>query len=111
MVPHIPSLPISYIEAIPLLAALDGHGIPGTQVNRTRWIGALNVTYSTGPAPGAVLSMSNVMRDVITPVWDAIGIINGTSNEEAIVIGKSTVAECVQADKTAILTRAVRKPS
>ncbi|KAI4273289.1 MAG: hypothetical protein LQ337_004736 [Flavoplaca oasis] len=87
VVPNIPSLPISYIEAIPLLRALDGSGTPGSQVNRTNWVGALNVTYSTGPAPGAVLSMSNVMRDAINPIWDAVGIINGTNQDEVLVIG------------------------
>ncbi|KAL8991432.1 MAG: hypothetical protein Q9177_000144 [Variospora cf. flavescens] len=87
VVPSIPSLPISYTEAIPLLRALDGFGTPGSQVNRTRWVGALNVTYSTGPAPGATLSMSNVMRDAITPIWDAVGIINGTTPDEVLVIG------------------------
>lgn len=85
--PSIPSLPISYAEAIPLLRALDGYGTPGSQVNRTKWVGGLNVTYSTGPAPGAVLSMSNVMRDAITPIWDAVGIINGTNQDEVLVIG------------------------
>lgn len=85
--PRIPSIPISYQEAIPLLAALDGHGTTGEAVNRTGWVGALNVTYSTGPAPGAIISMSNVMRDAITPIWDAIGIINGTSNDEVLFIG------------------------
>lgn len=87
VVPSIPSLPISYAEAIPLLRALDGFGTPGNKVNRTNWVGALNVTYSTGPAPGARLSMSNVMRDAITPIWDAVGIINGTNQDEVIVIG------------------------
>ncbi|KAL8855938.1 MAG: hypothetical protein Q9178_007452 [Gyalolechia marmorata] len=87
VVPSIPSLPISYAEAIPLLRALDGSGIPGLQVNRTNWVGALNVTYSTGPAPGAVLSMSNVMRDEIAPIWDAVGIINGTNQDEVLIIG------------------------
>ncbi|KAL8832430.1 MAG: hypothetical protein Q9170_004888 [Blastenia crenularia] len=87
VVPSIPSLPISYAEAIPLLRALDGFGTPGSQVNRTHWVGGLNVTYSTGPAPGAMLSVSNVMRDAITPIWDAVGIINGTSQDEVLVIG------------------------
>ncbi|KAL8868857.1 MAG: hypothetical protein Q9174_004708 [Haloplaca sp. 1 TL-2023] len=87
VVPNIPSLPISYAEAIPLLRALDGSGTPGSQVNRTNWVGALNVTYSTGPAPGARLDMSNVMRDSITPIWDSVGIINGTNQDEVIVIG------------------------
>jgi N-acetylated-alpha-linked acidic dipeptidase len=85
--PKIPSLPISWQEAVPLLAALDGNGTPGKQVNRTRWVGALNVTYSTGPAPGTTLSMSNVMRDDTTSIWDAIGVINGTNQDEVIIVG------------------------
>jgi N-acetylated-alpha-linked acidic dipeptidase len=85
--PRIPSLPISWKEAVPLLAALDGYGTPGEEVNRTRWIGALNVSYSTGPAPGATISMSNVMNDTYTPIWNTIGIINGTSQDEVILIG------------------------
>jgi N-acetylated-alpha-linked acidic dipeptidase len=31
--------------------------------------------------------MSNVMRDDITYIWDAIGIINGTSEDEVLLIG------------------------
>jgi N-acetylated-alpha-linked acidic dipeptidase len=85
--PQIPSLPISWAEAVPLLAALDGYGTPGEEVNRTRWVGALNVSYSTGPAPGATISMSNVMNDTYTSIWNTIGIINGTSNDEVVLIG------------------------
>ncbi|KAI0898171.1 glutamate carboxypeptidase [Annulohypoxylon nitens] len=87
VLPRIPSIPISYVNAIPILAALDGQGTPGTEVNRTGWVGALNVSYSTGPAPGTTISMSNFMEDEITPIWDAIGIINGTIADETIVIG------------------------
>lgn len=85
--PKIPSIPISYVDAIPILAALDGHGVDGETVNRTRWVGALNVSYSTGPAPGTTISMSNLMKDVYTDIWDTIGIINGTNPDETVVIG------------------------
>lgn len=85
--PKIPSLPISYRDAIPLLAALDGYGLPAANVSRSGWTGGLNVTYSTGPAPGAVLDISNYMRETIAPVWNVIGIINGTSEDETIIIG------------------------
>ncbi|WPA99987.1 uncharacterized protein RHO25_004607 [Cercospora beticola] len=85
--PRIPSLPISYAEAQPLLAALDGYGTNGSAVNRTNWVGALNATYSTGPAPGVTLHLTNQMEDAYTDIWNAIGIINGTSSDEAIVIG------------------------
>lgn len=67
IVPEIPSLPISYEEAIPILSALDGHGVPGEKVNRTKWVGALNVTYSTGPSK-ATISMSNKMHDTYTDI-------------------------------------------
>ncbi|KAI1941916.1 hypothetical protein LOZ58_003863 [Ophidiomyces ophidiicola] len=86
-VPKIPSLPISWIDAQPILAALDGHGIPGKQVNTSGWVGRLNASYSTGPAPGAKLTLKNSMRDVYTPIWNAIGIINGTSQDEVVVLG------------------------
>ncbi|PGG98859.1 hypothetical protein AJ80_09455 [Polytolypa hystricis UAMH7299] len=85
--PKIPSLPISWANAVPLLAALDGQGTPGEQVNRDGWVGAINVTYSTGPAPGVELSMSNIMRDAYNPIYNAIGIINGTKEDEVIIIG------------------------
>jgi N-acetylated-alpha-linked acidic dipeptidase len=70
-----------------LLQALDGHGTPGNVVNRTAWVGALNATYSTGPAPGVKLKLSNQAEPTITPVWNAIAYINGTNTDETIVIG------------------------
>ncbi|KAL0253100.1 hypothetical protein SLS55_010551 [Diplodia seriata] len=85
--PRIPSIPISWKDAVPFLAALDGHGTSGEEVNRTGWVGGLNVTYSTGPAPGTTIDLSNLMREEITPIWDAIGIINGTSPDETLIIG------------------------
>lgn len=85
--PRIPSLPISWRDAVPLLAALDGFGVPGDQVNRSGWVGGLNVTYSTGPSTDAILSLSNQMEDTITPIWNAVGIINGTDPDYTIVIG------------------------
>ncbi|KAH0832602.1 hypothetical protein AYO21_06004 [Fonsecaea monophora] len=85
--PQIPSLPISWKDAQPLIQALDGHGPDGQTINRTNWIGKLNATYSSGPAPGTTISMSNVMRDEITWIWDSIGIINGTNEDEVIILG------------------------
>ncbi|KAI1737237.1 N-acetylated-alpha-linked acidic dipeptidase-like protein 2 [Xylaria scruposa] len=87
VMPQIPSIPISYVDAIPILAALNGHGVDGEEVNRTRWVGALNVSYSTGPAPGTTISMSNLMEDTYTDIWDSIGIINGTNPDETVIIG------------------------
>ncbi|EXJ79078.1 hypothetical protein A1O3_08579 [Capronia epimyces CBS 606.96] len=85
--PQIPSLPISWKDAQPLIQALDGYGTSGTTVNRTNWVGKLNATYSTGPAPGTTISLSNVVREETTWIWDTIGIINGTHEDEVIIIG------------------------
>lgn len=85
--PKIPSLPISFTAAEPLLAALDGHGLTPAEVNRTVWKGALAAEYRTGPAPGVTLNLENVMEGKITPIWNVIGVINGSNPEEAVVIG------------------------
>ncbi|KEY73638.1 hypothetical protein S7711_09679 [Stachybotrys chartarum IBT 7711] len=85
--PRIPSIPISYNAARPLLQALDGHGIGAEEVNRTIWAGALEADYSTGPAPGVTLHLNNQMEERITPVWNVIGFLNGTNSDETIVVG------------------------
>jgi len=86
VVPGIPSIPISYQDAQPILQALDGFGTPGIDVGRDDWVGALNATYSTGPSE-AVIDMSNYMEDHYTDLWNAIGVMNGTNSDETIVIG------------------------
>ena len=85
--PRIPSLPISYAAAEPLLKALNGHGVSAETVNRTIWAGALDADYSSGPAPGVTLSLTNEMEERIAPVWNVIGSVNGTNPDETIVIG------------------------
>ena len=85
--PRIPSIPISWQDALPLLEALDGFGPSGEEVGRSNWIGAADTGYNSGPAPGATISMSNKMNNTITWIWDAIGIINGTHPDEVLVIG------------------------
>jgi N-acetylated-alpha-linked acidic dipeptidase len=77
-VPHIPSI----------LQALNGFGTPGVEVNRTSWVGAIpGVDYNTGEGSGASLSLSNVMEDKYNPIWDAVGILNGTNEDEVLIIG------------------------
>ncbi|CZT23232.1 related to glutamate carboxypeptidase II [Ramularia collo-cygni] len=85
--PAIPSLPISYANAGPLLAALEGFGSSGEEVNRTNWVGDHDVGYFTGPAPGVTLGLSNLMNETYTDIWNAIGIINGTDPTETIILG------------------------
>ncbi|KAF2446837.1 N-acetylated-alpha-linked acidic dipeptidase-like protein 2 [Karstenula rhodostoma CBS 690.94] len=86
--PYIPSLPISWLEVQPILQALNGHGTSAEEVNRTKWVGAIpGADYSTGVGSGASLSLSNVMKENFTTIWDAIGIINGTNPDEVVILG------------------------
>jgi N-acetylated-alpha-linked acidic dipeptidase len=85
--PKIPSLPISYRDALPLLKALNDHGVSGKQIDRGGWVGGLNVSYSTGPSPKVTLSLTNVMEEKIAPIWNVIGVINGTNANETVIVG------------------------
>ncbi|PSN69670.1 Zn-dependent exopeptidase [Corynespora cassiicola Philippines] len=87
ILPRIPSVPISYRDAAIILKALDGNGIAGKDMGRGGWVGGLNTTYSTGPAKGVKLSLANIMQDTTTPIWNVIGIINGTNANETIIVG------------------------
>lgn len=89
--PLIPSIPISYADAIPLLKALNGHGPDVTAFNKYWEGGGLaykGVNYNVGPSPKNVsLNLVNEQEYVTTPIWNVIGIINGTIADEVIVVG------------------------
>ncbi|KAF2143987.1 uncharacterized protein K452DRAFT_246079 [Aplosporella prunicola CBS 121167] len=90
-IPSIPSLPISYREALPLLKALNGHGPKADSFNKY-WqgggLGYKGVDYNIGPTPdNIVLNLVNEQEYVTTPLWNVIGIINGTIPDEVIVLG------------------------
>ncbi|KAL6709247.1 hypothetical protein ACN47E_001654 [Coniothyrium glycines] len=86
--PKIPSLPISWKEAQPILQALNGHGMAADTVNRSNWIGAIpGVAYSTGPASGNMLTLNNLMKDKFAWIHNTIGIINGTNEDEVVIVG------------------------
>ncbi|KAI5921081.1 hypothetical protein F4810DRAFT_702546 [Camillea tinctor] len=91
-IPSIPSLPISYAEALPILKALNGHGPQAKELNqywtRNAGLGYKGVKYNIGPSPDSlVLNLVNEQEYTITPMWDVIGIINGTIPDEVIVVG------------------------
>jgi N-acetylated-alpha-linked acidic dipeptidase len=44
------------------------------------------IDYNTGPSK-AVLSMSNIMRNEINWIHNAVGVINGTSEDEVVIVG------------------------
>ncbi|KAF2654298.1 Zn-dependent exopeptidase [Lophiostoma macrostomum CBS 122681] len=86
--PSIPSIPLSMKDAFPLLELLQGNGVTAKDANRSGWLGGFsNISYDSGPAPGAVVNMDHLMDGWIAPVWDVIGVINGTSSDEVVVVG------------------------
>ncbi|RDL33326.1 uncharacterized protein BP5553_08765 [Venustampulla echinocandica] len=91
-IPNIPSIPISYADAIPILSALNGHG-PAAKDFGPYWQQNLGlqykgVEYNIGPSPDTLLlNLVNEQEYVTTPIWNVIGVINGTLADEVIVIG------------------------
>ncbi|KAL5612301.1 hypothetical protein BROUX41_000164 [Berkeleyomyces rouxiae] len=91
-IPSIPSLPISFKDAIPILKALNGHGPVASDFNkawnRNLGLSYLGVKYNIGPSPkNTVLNLYNKQKYVTTPLWNVIGVINGTLPNEVIVVG------------------------
>lgn len=90
-IPSIPSLPVSYREALPLLNALNGIGPNASSFPSSWHRGGLDykgVSYNIGPSPdNLVLNLVNEQNYTTTPQWDVVGIINGTIQDEVIVIG------------------------
>ncbi|KKZ60097.1 glutamate carboxypeptidase II [[Emmonsia] crescens] len=90
-IPSIPSLPISYKEALPLLKALNGHGPKASDFNADWQGGGLShkgVEYNIGPTPeNVVLNLYNEQEYVTTPIWNVIGVIKGTIPDEVVIMG------------------------
>ena len=89
--PRIPSLPISYQDALPILQALNGHGPKASEFNKY-WqggkLGYKGVQYNIGPSPSSLVLNLAVEHDyVTTPIWNVIGVINGTLQDEVIILG------------------------
>ena len=74
--PSIPSNPISYQDATPILQALDGPETPRA------WQGGLPFTYHVG-GTGAVKVHMNLVQDYkLRTIWDVVGTIDGTDPEQ-----------------------------
>jgi N-acetylated-alpha-linked acidic dipeptidase len=77
----IPTLPISYGDAQPLLAAMRGAVVPEA------WRGGLNLTYHVGPGPAKVHLKVKANWD-LKPLYDVIAKIPGsTETDEWIIRG------------------------
>ena len=90
--PSIPSIPISFADALPILTALNGYGPKAADMNkywnRNLGLGYKGVGYNVGPTPdNIVLNLYNKQNYVTTPLWNVIGVVNGTIPNEVIVVG------------------------
>lgn len=64
-IPSIPSLPISYEDALPLLRSLNGKGV---KVATTGGLGYLGVDYFSGPGEDSIYVLNHI-EEKITPIW------------------------------------------
>lgn len=81
IIPSIPSIPISYRDAVPLLQELDGKG----DIYQN-WTGILNATYSTGPSVN-LLHLINQQTYDYKPIHNVFGVVEGKNTDQAIIIG------------------------
>jgi N-acetylated-alpha-linked acidic dipeptidase len=75
----VPVLPISYADAQPLLAALEGPIAP------PNWRGALPITYRLGPGPAKVHLQLAFNWD-LKPVYDVIATMRGSGEPDLWVL-------------------------
>jgi N-acetylated-alpha-linked acidic dipeptidase len=75
----VPVLPISYADAQPLLAALEGPVAPAP------WRGALPITYRLGPGPAKV-HLKLAFNWDLKPVYDVIATMRGSAEPDLWVL-------------------------
>lgn len=84
-IPKIPSLPISYKEALPILKSLNGLGPKGSDFGKD-WDGILDVDYSIGPSKDE-LNLYNLQNFTTPAIHNVIGTYEGIFPDEVIVVG------------------------
>jgi N-acetylated-alpha-linked acidic dipeptidase len=78
--PSIPSLPLSYKDASPILEHLAGPGVPHG------WQGALPFTYHMGGDGAVRVHLTEKMDYAERTIWDVIGRIPGTAAPDSWVV-------------------------
>jgi N-acetylated-alpha-linked acidic dipeptidase len=76
---RVPVLPISYADAQPLLAAIEGPMVPAN------WRGALPITYRIGPGPARV-HLKLAFNWDLKPVYDVIATMRGAEEPDLWVL-------------------------
>lgn len=106
----IPSLPISWRDAQPLLKAIQGHG----KVFEDGWQGIPRFTYWTGDQKSPIVNLANMQDEVERqPIYNVLGRIRGWEQpDKKIVIGNHRDAWCTGAadpgSGTAVMLEIVR---
>ncbi|KAK9244047.1 hypothetical protein V1506DRAFT_542545 [Lipomyces tetrasporus] len=85
-IPSIPSLPISYRDVLPLLIELNGMGLNPNDLGESWRGGMREYDYSIGPSTMDV-NLYNDQEYKITPIWNAIGRIDGVIKDEVVILG------------------------
>lgn len=87
-IPSIPSLPISYKEAIPILKSLNGLGLKASDLGDD-WDGILTeegVHYNVGPSD-LELNLYNLQNFTTTPIHNVIATFDGVISDEVVIVG------------------------
>lgn len=79
--PSIPSLPLSYKDAAPILEHLTGPSVP------RGWQGALPFAYHFGGQGTVRVHLKETMKYTQTTIWDVIGRIPGDDDQNWVVAG------------------------
>ncbi|KAJ2825025.1 Vacuolar protein sorting-associated protein 70 [Coemansia erecta] len=86
---RIPSLPLSYRDALPLLSAIQSHGVAAGSISDS-WVGGLTskgIEYWTGPSKLEV-NLENRVEYRTVPIQNVIGRIKGWEDPgQAVIIG------------------------
>jgi len=85
-IPSIPSLPISYRDALPFLKSLNGGSFCGSKLGE-KWPGSLDgVEYCVeNPKSKPTVNLVNEVEFVYTPIYNVIGRILGRLSQEIIL--------------------------
>ena len=86
--PSIPSLPISFEDALPILKHLEGKGPKAADLG-AEWVGGLGffgLDYFVGPSE-ADLHLVNEVNTRVMPIWNTMATVPGYITDEVIVVG------------------------
>ncbi|KAJ2588615.1 Vacuolar protein sorting-associated protein 70 [Coemansia sp. RSA 1797] len=86
---RIPSLPLSYRDALPLLSAIQNHGVAASNISSS-WVGGLTskgIEYWTGPSTLEV-NLENRVEYRTVAIQNVVGRIKGWEDPgQAVIIG------------------------